>query len=62
MAKKINATIAAEVYPFQKFWVAEDYHQDFEKRNPNNSYIRNVSRKRLQMLQQSCPALIKTED
>ena len=61
-AKKLENKIAAEIMPFQKFWVAEDYHQDFEKRNPNNSYIRNVSRKRLQMLQQSCPALIKTED
>lgn len=64
-SKKLNSKIAAEITPFQKFWIAEDYHQDFEKRNPNNSYIRNVSRKRLLMLQQSCPALIKkteTED
>ncbi|MBT8261085.1 MAG: peptide-methionine (S)-S-oxide reductase MsrA [Flavobacteriaceae bacterium] len=61
-AKKINSKIAAEIMPFQKFWIAEDYHQDFEKRNPNNSYIRNVSRKRLQLLKQSCPALIKTND
>lgn len=60
-AKKLNSNIAAEIMPFQKFWVAEDYHQDFEKRNPNNSYIRNVSRKRIDMLKQSCPALIKRE-
>lgn len=61
-AKKLNSTIAAEIMPFQKFWVAEAYHQDFEKLNPNNSYIRNVSRRRLQMLQQSCPALIKRNE
>ena len=43
LAKKLDAKIAAEVYPFQKFWIAEDYHQDYEKLHPNNSYIRNVS-------------------
>jgi len=61
-ANKLNSKIAAEIMPFQKFWEAEEYHQDFEKRNPNNSYIRNVSRKRLQMLQRSCPALIKRNE
>ena len=35
--------VAAEVIPFQKFWRAEEYHQNFERQNPNNIYIRNVS-------------------
>ena len=61
-AKKLNTKIAAEIVPFQKFWIAEDYHQDFEKLNPNNSYIKNVSRKRLEMLNRSCPALIKRNE
>jgi peptide-methionine (S)-S-oxide reductase len=43
LAKELNAVIAAEIYPFQKFWKAEAYHQDFEKRNPNQSYVRAVS-------------------
>ena len=47
LAKKMNVKIAAEVYPFQKFWIAEDYHQNYEKRHPNNSYIKNVSIPRL---------------
>lgn len=58
-AKKLNTTIAAEIVPFQKFWKAEAYHQDFEKRNPNNPYIRNVSRKRVEQFKQSCPLLVK---
>ena len=33
----LNATIAAEVYPFQKFWKGEDYHQNYERLHPNNS-------------------------
>lgn len=55
LAKKLNVTIAAEVYPFQKFWIAEDYHQDYEKRNPNNSYIKNVSIPRLKKFKANFP-------
>ena len=47
LAKKLNAKIAAKVYPFQKFWIAEEYHQDYERLHPNNSYIRNISIPRL---------------
>ena len=39
--------IVTQVEPFEKFWPAEDYHQDFEKRNPNHSYIKAVSIPRL---------------
>ena len=55
LAKKLNAKIAAEVYPFQKFWVAEDYHQNYEKRHPNNSYIRKVSIPRLNRFKAKFP-------
>ncbi len=47
LAKQLDVKIAAEVYPFQKFWVAEDYHQDYEKLHPNHPYIQNVSIPRL---------------
>ncbi|MDG5492803.1 peptide-methionine (S)-S-oxide reductase MsrA [Psychroserpens sp. SPM9] len=59
LAKKLNAKIAAEVYPFQKFWVGEDYHQDYEKRNPNQSYIRNVSIPRLNRFKAKMPQVLK---
>lgn len=55
LAKKLNATIAAEVYPFQKFWIAEDYHQNYEKLHPNNSYVRSVSIPRLNQFKASFP-------
>lgn len=55
LAKKLNVKIAAEIYPFQKFWVAEDYHQDYEKRNPNNGYIKNVSIPRLNRFKAKFP-------
>ncbi|MEP3839013.1 MAG: peptide-methionine (S)-S-oxide reductase MsrA [Algibacter sp.] len=55
LAKKLNVKIAAEVYPFQKFWIAEDYHQDYERLHPNNSYIRNVSIPRLNRFKAKFP-------
>jgi peptide-methionine (S)-S-oxide reductase len=55
LAKKLNAKIAAEVYPFQKFWIAEDYHQNYERLHPNNGYIRNVSIPRLKRFQSQFP-------
>ena len=39
--------ITTEVTELTKFWIAEDYHQDYEKNHPNNSYITNVSIPRL---------------
>ncbi len=42
-----GAPITTQVTPFTKFYDAEDYHQDYEKKHPNNSYIRNVSIPRL---------------
>lgn len=51
--------IAAEVLPFQKFWKAEEYHQDYEHKNPNNPYIRNVSLPRLIDFQRKHPELLK---
>ncbi len=59
LAKKLNRRIAAEILPFQKFWKGEGYHQDYEKRNPGNPYIRNVSIPRLLKFQKNFPELIK---
>lgn len=59
LAKELNETIAAEVYPFQKFWIAEDYHQDYERLHPNDGYIRNVSVPRLNRFKAKFPQLIK---
>ncbi len=59
LSKALNAKIAAEVYPFQKFWVAEDYHQNYEKLHPNNGYIQNVSIPRLKRFQAAMPEVLK---
>lgn len=53
--------IATEIVPFVKFWVAEEYHQNYEKRNPNQPYIRNVSIPRLKKFQAKFPELLKAQ-
>lgn len=51
--------IVTEVKPFEVFWKAEDYHQNYERRNPNDSYVRNVSVPRLNRFKQKFPELLK---
>ena len=59
LAKELGATIAAEVYPFQKFWMGEDYHQDYEELHPENPYIQNVSIPRLNKFKRKMPSVLK---
>ena len=59
LAKKLNSKIAAEVYTFQKFWMAEDYHQNYERMHPNNPYVKNVSIPRLNKFKNKFPHLLK---
>lgn len=59
LQQNYNNPIAAEIMPFQKFWKAEAYHQDYKKHHPNNSYIRNVSNPRFQKFKAKFPELLK---
>lgn len=43
ISKEYKNPIATQVVPFVKFWEAEEYHQDFVKRNPNQGYVRGES-------------------
>jgi len=52
--------IAAEVKPFDKFWVAEDYHQDYKKKHPDNGYIQEVSNPRFKRFAKKMPELLKS--
>jgi len=56
-----DAPIVTEVTKFEKFYDAEDYHQDYERKNPNNSYIRNVSIPRLNRFKKNFPDYLKEE-
>ncbi|WP_437396829.1 peptide-methionine (S)-S-oxide reductase MsrA [Flagellimonas lutimaris] len=56
-----NRPIVTEVKPFEKFYMAEEYHQDYEKRHPNNSYIQNVSIPRLNRFKKNFQSYLKED-
>lgn len=51
--------ITTEVTKFTIFYTAEDYHQDYERRNPDNSYILNVSIPRLNRFKKNFSEYLK---
>ena len=51
--------IVTEIKPLEKFYYAEEYHQNYEKNNPNNPYVRQVSIPRLRKFQNAFPELLK---
>ncbi len=51
--------IATEIVAFEKFWKAEDYHQNYEKLHPENGYVRKVSIPRLNRFKSKFPELLK---
>jgi len=53
--------VASEVKQFEKFWMGEDYHQNYERLHPNQGYIQAVSIPRLKAFQAKFPDLLKEE-
>ena len=47
---KIKSPIVTEIVPLEKFYPAEDYHQDFYRENPMHPYNMAVIRPKLQKL------------
>ena len=45
--------ITTEIVPLEKFWPAEEYHQDYFRRNPNAGYCSYVIAPKVKKLKQS---------
>ncbi len=58
---KYNAPIAAQVIPLKKFWVAEDYHQNFIQKHPDQGYVQAVSIPEIRKFQHEYPDLVKPD-
>lgn len=54
-----KSAITTEVVALKAFYPAEDYHQDYEKKNPGNPYVKSVSVPRLKKFQSKYPELLK---
>jgi len=52
-----GAKITTEVTMLEKFWPAEDYHQNFVKNNPNQGYVRAVSIPRFERFKENFDAM-----
>ena len=58
-AKVYSRPIVTKVEPFQSFYPAENYHQDFLKNNPDNPYIVYNDLPKLENLKKLFPAFYK---
>ena len=54
-----KAPIVTEVTAFVKFWPAEEYHQNYADRNPDQPYIRGVSKPRFERFKAQMPEVLK---
>lgn len=58
---KYDGKIVTEVAPYDKFWKAEEYHQDYYELNPGNPYIINVAVPKVKKLKKYFPEKVKAK-
>jgi peptide-methionine (S)-S-oxide reductase len=56
---KYKAPIAVQVLPLNKFWTAEEYHQNYVANNPDSRYVQNISIPDIKHFQKQYPDLVK---
>ncbi|MEO8712301.1 MAG: peptide-methionine (S)-S-oxide reductase MsrA [Parafilimonas sp.] len=64
LSGKYKARVETQVMQFTKFWVAEDYHQDYIEKNLNKSvadYIHIISIPAIKKFQNQYPQLLKPD-
>ena len=58
-AQAFPKKIVTEVVPLKAFYDAEDYHQDYAEKNPNNPYIQVCDVPKVAALKQQFPELFQ---
>lgn len=58
-ARVFPAKIVTRLEPFRGFYLAEEYHQDFVRRNPNHGYVVIHALPKLEKLHKACPRLVR---
>jgi peptide-methionine (S)-S-oxide reductase len=51
--------IVTDILPTKKFWVAEDYHQDYFRKNPGQGYCRFVVAPKVDKFKKAFEGLLK---
>lgn len=57
--KAFDAPVVTELQPIQKYWPAEDYHQDYFLQNPNQGYCSFVVGPKVQKFQKAFTRWLK---
>lgn len=58
---KYSKPIATEITALNRFWIAEDYHQNYYEIHPNDPYIRSVSRPKVEKFMKEYKDKLKAE-
>lgn len=61
LASSFSSPIVTKLTKLDAFYIAEAYHQDFEKRNPNQGYIVAVSRPKINKVKKKFADILKEE-
>jgi peptide-methionine (S)-S-oxide reductase len=56
---KLGDSIVTEVTQYSEFWVAEDYHQNYYELNPNQPYVKSVSRPKVEKVEKYFADILK---
>ncbi len=59
VSSTMGAPIVTTVEPLDKFWVAENYHQDYFAKNPGNPYCEVVINPKLEKVKKEFAELLK---
>ena len=59
LENKVFNNITTQVLPFKKFYKAENYHQDYKKKNPYDLYIMRVSAPRINQFKMDFKDILK---
>ena len=57
--KIFNNKIVTQILPFEVFYYAEEYHQNYERLNPLDPYVKSVSIPRINRFKKMYPELLK---
>lgn len=58
-AKVFDKPIVTEIAPFQAFYEAEGYHQNFCSRNPKNRYVEAIAMPKVDKTKKQYPGMLK---
>lgn len=56
-----SSPVVTTVEPYRRFYPAENYHQDYYRLNPNDPYVRQVTRPKVKKFEKEFQSMLKRE-